>query len=67
MFKKENKPDELNLLDDFCNASSSEDMTGLIPAGIKREEELEAYDKMYNFLPSSITEESKSSSTDKGK
>lgn len=67
MRKKENRQDELNLLDNFCNASSSEDMTGLIPAGIKREEELEAYDKMYNFLPSSISEESKAADPDKQK
>lgn len=35
----------------FDPVSSAGDCTGLIPAGIKKEEELEAYEEMYNFLP----------------
>ena len=39
--------------DDFSgiNACSAQDCTGLIPAGLDNEAELEAYQELYSFLP----------------
>lgn len=42
--------------DDFPPVASSGDFTGLIPAGVSSEEELEAYNEMYAFLPPSAIE-----------
>lgn len=36
---------------DYLKASSTQDCTGLIPAGITYEEELENYEELYPFLP----------------
>ena len=36
---------------DYLKASSVQDCTGLIPAGITYEEELENYEELYPFLP----------------
>ena len=35
---------------DYTKASSAQDCTGLIPAGITYEEELENYEELYPFL-----------------
>ena len=37
--------------DDYLKASSAQDCTGLIPAGITYEEEIENYEELYPFLP----------------
>ncbi|MGN1412395.1 MAG: hypothetical protein ACI4WH_07830 [Oscillospiraceae bacterium] len=42
--------------DGFSPVASSGDFTGLIPVGIDSNEELEAYNQMYAFLPSSEVE-----------
>ena len=36
---------------DYLKASSTQDCTGLIPASITYEEELENYEELYPFLP----------------
>ena len=36
---------------DYLKASSAQDCTGLIPAGITYEEEIENYEELYPFLP----------------
>ncbi len=36
---------------DYTKASSTQDCTGLIPAGITYEEEIENYEELYPFLP----------------
>lgn len=36
---------------DYTKASSAQDCTGLIPAGITCEEEIESYEELYPFLP----------------
>ena len=36
---------------DYLKASSTQVCTGLIPAGITYEEELENYEELYPFLP----------------
>ena len=36
---------------DYLKSSSAQDCTGLIPAGITYEEELENYEELYPFLP----------------
>lgn len=36
---------------DYLKASSAQDCTGLIPAGITHEEEIENYENLYPFLP----------------
>ena len=36
---------------DYLKASSVQDCTGLIPAGITYEEEIENYEELYPFLP----------------
>ena len=36
---------------DYLKTSSAQDCTGLIPAGIQYEEELENYEDLYPFLP----------------
>lgn len=36
---------------DYLKASSTQDCTGLIPAGITHEEEIENYEELYPFLP----------------
>ena len=41
---------------DICNASSACDCTGLIPSLPESEEELEAYKKMYDFVPPYVKE-----------
>lgn len=43
-------------IDIDCPVCSADDLTGLIPAGMKTDEELEAYNEMYNFIPEPITE-----------
>ena len=50
MKKKTNR----ELIDDYdylSNAASAMDCTGLIPAGLDDEAELEAYQELYSFLP----------------
>lgn len=40
-----------DFLDDFCNAHSTNDCTGLIPSGAATDEEIESYNEVYHFLP----------------
>lgn len=47
--KKQNKTELPDI--DILQISSSGDCTGLIPAGVKDEQQLEEYQEMYNFLP----------------
>lgn len=50
--KKERNNDEIiDSYDYLANAASSQDMTGLIPSEPVSEEELEAYEELYHFLP----------------
>ena len=42
--------------DGFPPVVSSCDFTGLIPTGLNSEEELEAYNQMYAFMPSAEVE-----------
>ena len=47
----DNKRKKADLIDSFCPASSVGEMTGLIPAGLKSEDEIEAYEEIIDFLP----------------
>lgn len=38
-------------LEEFCNAYSMMDCTGLIPKGNPDEEEIENYNELYRYLP----------------
>lgn len=38
-------------LEEFCNAYSTTDCTGLIPEGNPDEEEIENYNELYRYLP----------------
>ena len=49
--KNENKILQNPAYYDYLKASSTQDCTGLIPAGITYEEELENYEELYPFLP----------------
>lgn len=42
-------------IDVDCPVCSAGDCTGLIPAGLDSESELEAYNEMYNFIPDPVT------------
>lgn len=48
--KKTNK-EIIDSYDYLSNAASVQDMTGLIPSEPASEEELEAYEELYHFLP----------------
>lgn len=67
ILKKSREAKKPDLLEDYCPVSSSGDCTGLIPAGVKKEEELEAYQEMYNFLPPPPDSHNGNISADKGK
>lgn len=41
------------------NSSSVGDCTGLIPAGLNSDSELEAYNELYSFLPQPVSTEKK--------
>lgn len=47
--KKIYKPIPQN--DGFPPVASTEDFTGLVPAGLSSQQELEAYNEMYAFIP----------------
>ena len=49
--KNENKLLQNSADDNYLKAASAQDCTGLIPAGITYEEELENYEDLYPFLP----------------
>jgi len=50
--KKERSNDEIiNSYDYLSNAASAQDMTGLIPSAPTSDEEVEAYEELYHFLP----------------
>ncbi|MDD5952632.1 MAG: hypothetical protein PUC32_03110 [Oscillospiraceae bacterium] len=40
------------LLEEICNASSTNDCTGLIPTAPESKAELESYNEVYHYLPS---------------
>lgn len=48
--KNENKLLQNSADDNYLKAASAQDCTGLIPAGITYEEELENYEELYPFL-----------------
>ena len=49
--KKNMKNNEIMLEMDITQVSSSGDCTGLIPAAITDDQQIDAYQEMYNFLP----------------
>ena len=60
---KDNKRLSKNPVDcDYLKTSSTQDCTGLIPAGITSEEELENYQDLYPFLPYTAEKEPKKGS-----
>lgn len=51
-------PKDFDLLDmDYVNTASTTDCTGLIPAAPVSKAEMEAYEEIYPYLPSAVTEE----------
>ena len=53
-------PKDFDLLDmDYVNTASTTDCTGLIPAAPVSKAEMEAYEELYPYLPSAVTEEKK--------
>lgn len=53
----ESKKDKKEIdIDADCPVCSSGDLTGLIPAGIQNDAQLESYEDMYSFVPKPITE-----------
>ena len=51
-------PKDFDLLDmDYVNTASTTDCTGLIPAAPVSKAEMEAYEELYPYLPSAVTEE----------
>ncbi|MDO4262045.1 MAG: hypothetical protein Q4C82_08200 [Eubacteriales bacterium] len=42
---------------DYLKAVSAQDCTGLIPAGLAGEKELESYEELYPFLPRAAKED----------
>lgn len=53
--KKENQEPEF-IDNDYLSSASATDCTGLIPAGITKEEELDYYEELYPFLPKAVKE-----------
>ncbi len=54
MCSKQNKRPTENtdeFLEEFCNAYSTTDCTGLIPGGNPSDEEIENYNDVYRYLP----------------
>lgn len=51
--------------DGFPPVASTGDFTGLIPAGISSDQELEAYNEMYAFIPPSAIDTKNSENTTK--
>ena len=49
---------------DYLTTSSARDCTGLIPAGITEEEELEYYQELYPFLPKAASKSTNTSEKD---
>lgn len=50
-------PKDLDLLDmEYVSSVSSTDCTGLIPAAPTSEAELEAYEELYPYLPTAVTQ-----------
>lgn len=62
MSKKRNtRKSEPEFIDnDYLSSASATDCTGLIPAGITEEEELDYYEELYPFLPKAVKEKEKS-------
>lgn len=58
MNKQKTNPPSLEEEYDFLKVSSAQDCTGLIPAGIQDEEEINNYEELYPFLPKAIKKES---------
>lgn len=44
------------LAEDYMKSSSGTDCTGLIPAGVQSESELENYNELYDFLPNAVSD-----------
>ena len=55
---KSDIPDNQEIIDSYdfmSNAASTQDCTGLIPAGPVDEEELESYEAVYHYQPPKIS------------
>ena len=62
---KSDIPDNQEIIDSYdfmSNAASTQDCTGLIPAGPVDEEELESYEAVYHYQPPKIKTENSQSS-----
>ena len=57
MNKQKTNPPSFKEEYDFLTVSSAQDCTGLIPAGIQNEEEVEKYEELYPFLPKAVKKE----------
>lgn len=57
MNKQKTNPPSFKEEYDFLKVSSAQDCTGLIPAGIQNEEEVENYEELYPFLPKAVKKE----------
>ncbi|MCC8068295.1 MAG: hypothetical protein LIO71_00785 [Ruminococcus sp.] len=51
--------------DGFPPVASNSDFTGLIPAGVDSDQELEAYNEMYAFIPPSTVDTKNTKNTTK--
>ena len=51
--KKDNQK-LINSTDYLVNSASTQDCTGLIPRGLQSDEEVEAYEEVYHYLPPKV-------------
>ena len=51
--KKDNQK-LINSTDYLVNSASTQDSTGLIPRGLQSDEEVEAYEEVYHYLPPKV-------------
>ena len=55
---KENE-DWNELAEEYMKSSSGTDCTGLIPAAVRSDSELENYNELYDFLPTAVSDRRK--------
>ena len=46
--------DKIDSTDYLVNSASTQDCTGLIPRGLQSDEEVEAYEEIYHYLPPKV-------------
>ena len=51
--KKDNQK-LINSTDYLVNSASTQDCTGLVPRGLQSDEEVEAYEEVYHYLPPKV-------------